>query len=93
MGGSGWSWGGRRLLVGVEQGRRPMADGGGAAPAVRGGGELVWKLRGGERKLVGGSIGGEDGWMMGFTGEAWGGDGAGLLQRASVAGADRGGGR
>ena len=41
----------------MEQDRRPAVDVGGASPAVRGGGELVWKLRGGERKLVGGSIG------------------------------------
>ena len=78
LGGSVWSWGGRRRLAGVEQGRRPAADCGGAAPAVRGGGERVWELHGAMRKLYWGSIWVEEGRRAGLHGELgrqwWGGD-------------------
>ena len=50
----------------MEQGRRPVADGGGAAPAVRGRGERVWELHYGERNLAAGSIWGEEGRRRGL---------------------------
>ena len=50
----------------MEQGRRPVADGGGAAPVVRGGGERVWELHYGERNLAAGSIWGEEGRRRGL---------------------------
>ena len=53
----------------MEQGRRPVADGGGAAPAVRGGGEQVWELHGAMRKLSWGSIWVKEGRRRGFDGE------------------------
>jgi len=61
----------------VEQGRRPVADGGGAAPVVRGGGERVWELHYGERNLAAGSIWGEEGRRRGLRVELWGGGGHG----------------
>ena len=43
-----------------------MADGGGAALAVRGGGERVWELHYGVVKLAAGSIWGEEGRRRGL---------------------------
>ena len=60
LGGSGWSRGDRRRLAGVEKGRWPAADCGGAAPVVRGGAEQVWELHGAMRKVSVGSIGTEE---------------------------------
>ena len=57
--------------------RRPVADGGGAAPAVRGGGEWVWELHYGEGDLAAGSIWGEEGRRRGLRVELWGGNGHG----------------
>ena len=57
---------GRRRLAGVEQGRRPVADDGGAAPVVRGRGERVWELHYGKRNLAVGSIWGEEGRRRGL---------------------------
>ena len=50
----------------MEQGRRPVADGGGTTPAVRGGDERVWELHYGERNLAAGSIWGEEGRRRGL---------------------------
>ena len=57
----------------MEQGRWLVADGGGAAPVVRGGGERVWELHYGERNLAAGSIWGEEGRRRGLRVELWGG--------------------
>ena len=77
LGGSGWSRGGRRRLAGVEQGRRLVADGDGAALAVRGGGERVWELHYGKVNLAAGSIWGEEGRRRGLRVELGGGGGHG----------------
>jgi len=50
----------------MEQGQRPVAFGGGTAPAVRGGGEWVWELHYGEGDLAAGSIWGEEGRRRGL---------------------------
>ena len=66
LGGLHWGWGrpegDRRLGAGP-------AAGGGAAPAVRGGGEQVWELHGAMRKLSWGSIWVKEGRRRGFDGE------------------------
>jgi hypothetical protein len=74
----------------VEQGRRLVADGGGAALAVRGGGELVWELHYGEVNLAAGSIWGEEGRRRGLCVEL---EAAALMAATVVAAAFQNAGR
>ena len=68
----------------MEQGRRPGADGGGAAPAVRGRGERDWELHYGEGNLAAGSIWGEEGQRRGLRVEL---EAAALMAAAVSSGA------
>jgi hypothetical protein len=63
----------------MEQGRQPVADGGGAAPTVRGGGERVWELHYGGRNHAAGSIWGEEGRRRGLRVELGGGGDHGVV--------------
>ena len=72
----------------MEQGRRPVADGGGTAPAIWGGGERVWELHYGERNLAAGSIWVEERRRRGLRVELGGGGGhcgaAGVLAQGEA---------